>query len=206
MKASRLRKILGIVFLGVAAIAVSGIAPATEGSSKSFSLKDLPPIALENCIEVQKLLTRNPFSRIPNDYLLVTKYEEKSEDAGGINKGLIPGRALNIYLLRGVLLSKNHAIGIVHDSVLIVKISTVRADASGETVREWILIDSNGDRHIDKGIFRETVQRKGKSPIGLNEVAIPKDRLQRLQAYYEKAAMTLDARAAEGFREGCVTT
>jgi hypothetical protein len=206
MKASRLRKTLGIVFLGVAAIALSGIGPATEGSSKSFSLKDLPPIALENCIEVQKLLGRNPFSRIPNDYLLLTKYEEKSEEAGGVNKGLIPGRALNIYLLRGVLLSKNHAIAIVHDSVLIVKVSTIRADTSGETVREWILIDSNGDRNIDTGIFRETVPGKGKSPIVSNEVAIPKDRLRKLQTYYEKAARTLDARAAKGFREGCVTT
>jgi hypothetical protein len=206
MKASRLRRILGVVFLGAAAIAVSGIAPATELSSRSFSVKDLPPIALENCLEVQKLMGRNPFSSVPNDYLLVTKYEEKSEEAGGINKGLIPGRALNIYLLRGLLVSKNHAVAIVHDSVLIVKVSTTTADTSGETDREWILIDSNGDRNIDRGIFRETVRGKGKSPIGSNEVAIPKDHLQKLQAYYERAAMTLDARAAEGFREGCVTT
>jgi hypothetical protein len=206
MKASCLRRILGVVFLGAAAIAVSGIAPATEGSSKSFSLKDLPPIALENCIEVQKLMGRNPFSSVPNDYLLVTKYEEEPEEAGAVKKGLMPGRALNIYLLRGLLVSKNHAIAIVHDSVLIVKVSTTRAGTSGETVREWILIDSNGDRNIDRGIFRETVLGKGRSPIGSNEVAIPKDHLQKLQAYYEKAAMTLDARAAAGFSEGCVTT
>lgn len=206
MKTSRVSKIRGIVFLAAVLIALSEIAPAREDSSGSLSVKDLPPIVLEKCIEVQKLIGRNPFSHLPNDYLLVTQYEEKAEEAGAMKKGPIPGSALNLYLLQGFLVLENRHISIVHDSVLIVKVSTTVAKTSGETVREWILIDENGDQNVDRGIFRETVRGTGKGPSASNESAISRDHIQELQAYYEKAAVALETRAEEGLGDGCVIT
>lgn len=206
MKTFNFSMILAIVLLGAAAIAVSGIAPAKQKSPESFSAKELPPLVLEKCIEVQKLIGPNPSSPLPNDYLMVTQYQEKPEEAGTARKGLIPGRAMNIYLVQGVLVSENRHIALLHDSVLIVKVSTSEAKASGETVREWILIDENGDRNIDKGIFRETFAGMGKGLSGSHEVVIPRDRLQELQAYYDEAVATLDTRAAEGRSKDCVIT
>lgn len=204
MKAFRFSYIFAVFLFATVAIATLAVAPATGGPSKSYSPEHPPPIVLEKCIEVHRLLGPNPFSSIPNDYLLVTKYEEKPE--GAVKVGLIPGRALNIYLVQGILLLGNMHTGIVHDSELVVKLSTINAKTSRETIREWILIDENGDQHIDRGIFRETVREKGKVPNSSKEIAIPRDRLQRLQAYYEKAALTLEARAGQGRSKSCVVT
>lgn len=205
MKTSRYSRVLGILLLvGGLAIAVSKIAPATGRPLKPPSIKDLPPIVLEKCLGVQQVMTRNPFSFLPNDYLLVTKYVENPGKTTPIRKGLNPGRALDIYLLQGVLVWPNRGIGLVHDSVLIVKVSTTSKQTSRRTVREWILIDENGDQRIDKGIYRETVMGKGKSPIASIRVVIPRNLLEAFQAYYEKAVTTLDARAAEGPAGGCV--
>ena len=203
MKKFHFSNILGALIFVAAVLTVSKIAPAAGESSPSFSLKDLPPIVLEKCIEVQKFIGRNPFSPVDNDYLLVTKYEEKSGKAGDTNKGLIPGRAFNIYLVYNFLLSKKLETGIIRDSALVVKVSVTETGTSREIVREWILIDQNGDRNIDQGVFRETVRGKGQRVINSNEVAFPGDRLPELQAYYENAAVALDNRAAEGRAQGC---
>ena len=203
MKKFHFSNILGALIFVAAVLTVSKIAPAAGESSPSFSLKDLPPIVLEKCIEVQKFIGRNPFSPVDNDYLLVTKYEEKSGKAGDTNKGLIPGRAFNIYLVYNFLLSKKLETGIIRDSALVVKVSVTETGTSREIVREWILIDQNGDRNIDQGVFRETVTEKGQRVINSNEVAFPGDRLPELQAYYENAAVALDNRAAEGRAQGC---
>ena len=84
------------------------------------------------------------------------------------------------------------------------KVSVTETGTSREIVREWILIDQNGDRNIDQGVFRETVTEKGQRVINSNEIAFSRERLPELQAYYEKAAVTLDNRAAEGRARGCL--
>lgn len=206
MKTSRYSRVLGILLLvGCLVFAVSKIAPATGRTLKPPSIKDLPPIVLETCVGVQQVMTRNPFSFLPNDYLLLTKYEGNPGRTNPVRKGVNPGKALDMYLLQGVLVSPNREIGLVHDSVLIVKVSTISKQTSRKTVREWILIDENGDRSIDKGIYRETVTGKGKSPIASIRVVISRNLLRTFQAYFEKATATLDARAAEGPAGDCVT-
>jgi hypothetical protein len=206
MKTSHFLRILGIVFLACVAIVVSGIAPVRQGVRKSLSVKELPPIVLERCINVQKFIGRNPFSPMPNEYLLVTKYEEKPEEAGAVKESFTPGRALNIYLVHGLRVLKNLGTGIVHGTVLIVKVITTDVKSSCETVREWIFIDEDGDRNVDRGVFRETVREEGKGPIGWKETEFPPDRLNELQAYYEMTTMTLTSKAESGPTERCVIT
>lgn len=206
MKTFHFSKILLVFVFVAAAVILSGSAPTSEQPSASFSLKDLPPIELENCIAVQKVIAHNPFSPNANDYLLVTRYEEKSNETVAMREGLKPGSAFNMYLVYGVLVPVHQGIGIVHDTVLIVKVSAPDVESSRETVREWILIDENGDRKVDRGVFREAVREEGKSPVDPNEVAFPEDRLQELQAYYEAATVTLDGRAEKEPAEGCIAS
>jgi hypothetical protein len=141
---------------------------------------------------------------MPNDVLMVSKYEEKTDETGTMKGGPKPGRALNIYLVIGArVLPENQAIGIAHSSVLVVQISTTDANSSRETVRNDFT-DEDGDGTIDHAAFQETVTGKGKKPSSSNEVNFPEKRFQELQAYYEKAALVLKSRTREGFGEGCV--
>ena len=173
--------------------------------SETSAPQDLPPIVLEKCIKVQNAVSPNPFSTLPNDFLMLAKYEEKSDETGAMKDGLKPEKALNIYLLFGILVSpENQGKGIVHNSLLIVKVSTTNADSSRETVREWIFVDDDGDQNVDRGVYRETVIGKEKKPISTKKVNFPENRRQELQAYYKKAAKALANRTAEGLGENCV--
>jgi hypothetical protein len=194
----------GLVLFG-AVMMLSGSALAIKPPLQSFSLKDPPAIDLQKCIQVQNALGHNPFSPMPNDFLAVTKYEEKSDETGAMKGGLKPGRALNMYLAISAQVSpENPAIGIARSSILVVKISTLNAESSTETVRSWIFTDEDGDGTIDNAVFREDVAAEGKETIGSNTVNFPENRLQELQTYFEKAVLALKSRTKEGLGEGCV--
>jgi hypothetical protein len=66
---------------------LSGSALAMNQSPKSFSPQDPPPVVLEKCIQVQNAIGHNPYSPMPNDVLMVSKYEEKSDEPGATQKG-----------------------------------------------------------------------------------------------------------------------
>ena len=184
------------------AVMMSGSASPPGQSSAPSSWKDLPPIVLEDCIAVQKVIARNLLSSVPGDYFLVTTYEEKANESAAMGEDSTHRGALDVYLVYGVLLPENQGIGIVHHTALVVKVSTTDVESSTETFREWVLIDTNGDRKVDRGVFRETVTGEGKRES--KEVEFPEDRLQELQAYYEAVAGMLDSRAENGPAEGCV--
>jgi hypothetical protein len=197
-----------VLFAGVLLIPAGSIS-ATEQSldqpSESFSPIDPPPLVLEKCIGVQKVIRHNPFSPMPNSFLLVTQYEEKLHVPGAEQEGLKPGKALNMYLVLSVLVPpENQEIGIAQGTGLIVKVSTIDSDSARETIQEWILIDEDGDANVDRGFFRETVNGERENPIRSNEAKFPDDRLKDLQTYYEKAAQTLGSKAETGREEGCV--
>ena len=187
-----------VLFLSASALAI-------KRSPQSFSLRDPPAIDLQNCIQVKNAIGPNPNSPVPNDFLVVTKYEEKSDETGVMKEGLKPGRALNMYLVISALVSpENPAVGIAHGAVLEVKISILDANSSMETVRRWILSDENGDGTIDHADFREDVAVEGKGKISSNKMNFPDNRLQELQTYFEKAVLALKSRTKEGLGEGCV--
>lgn len=205
MKIFRHSKLPVVVFFASAAMLLSGSAFATDQPAESSSLKDPPTIELQKCIQVEQEVGRNPLSPIPNDFLMVTKYLEQSDETGTVKEGLKPGSALNMYLVLGFLVPpENQEIAIAHSTSLIVKLTTTEAESSRETIRRWILIDENGDRKVDSAVFRETVTGESKESISSSEVKFPVHRLQELQVYYDKAVLTLGSKAEEGGEEGCL--
>jgi hypothetical protein len=101
---------------------------------------------------------------------------------------------------------ENQESGVVHNTLLIVKLSTRNPSSSKETVREWIFVDEDGDRTVNGGVYRETVIEDGKEPITSTEVNFPENSLKKLQAYYERAALALKGRSEAALREACVIT
>jgi hypothetical protein len=193
-----------IFFLAGAVLIPMKISSAEDLGSGVASPMDPPAFLLEQCVQVQKLIQHNPASPMPNSFLLVTQYEERT-DQPEAPVAPRPDRAMNMYLVISVLVPpENQEIGIAQGMGLIVKLSAIDPESSTETVREWILIDNDGDAKIDGGLFRETVNGKGQQASAApNEIAFPEDRLQTLQIYYERASQALDRKAELGPDGGC---
>lgn len=205
MKIFRFLKMRMVVLAACTGMILSGSALAADQAPESPSLKDPPAIELQKCIQVQQDVGRNPLSPMPNEFLMVTKYIEKSDETGVMKEGLKPGRAFNMYLVLSFLVPpENQEIAVAHSMGLIVKVITTDAESSRETIRQWVLIDADGDRNVDSATFRETITGEGKEPISSNEVMFPVNRLRELQTYYEKAVLTLGSKAEKGDEEGCM--
>ena len=197
---------IGVLFAGVVMI-LSACALATDRFPVSSSLKDPPAIELQTCIQVQQAVSSNPLSPMPNDFLIITKYEEKSNEPGAMKKGLKPDSAFNMYLVLAFLAPpENQEVTITHGTVLIVKVITTQVVSSRETVHQWIFVDKDGDQNIDRAVFRETITEEAKEPVSKYEAKFPQDRLPEFQTYYEKAVLILSNKMEQGHEEGCLVS
>lgn len=203
MKTLRFLMIIVTMLIALPGCSLWGSMPAKDDSSGTFQAKDLPPLLLNQCVAVQKVVSKNPFSPAPNDFFLLTRYEENSVTAAQ-NEIPLRGKKLNIYGIQGFFITEVPSVGIVSNTALIVEISDTDDASSQETLQKWIIVDDNGDLKIDRAFFKETVSGKGEKPVGSHKAEFSRDRLAELQKYYDKANVSLAAGAAKKPFEQCI--
>jgi hypothetical protein len=153
-----------------------------------------PPIALQDCVPVERAIGKNPLSDAANDFALVTMYREKHGEPAKA-----PDNAL--YLVKGVLLDQEHQAQVVYFSALIVNVS--RKDHELRRVSYWVLADTKSDGKLDKAIYREKmVTSSGDETVDF-EAQATSEQIVILQAYYEDAIHKLNSKANSELPESC---
>lgn len=162
----------------------------------------LPPIALEECIIVDKVLAPNPLSPAENDFWMVLKYEEKEQIAG--ETGLNTGSALNLYLVTGLAILAEENVGLPYYQFLIVTFRDGRD--SSAAVQQWLLSDANNDGKLDNAKF-ERITLGSEGEHGQTEkMEIPSDQIQMFQEYFEKANRELNNKVENGNSNTCLAS
>lgn len=147
---------------------------------------DPPAIKLEECIRVNRFMGPNPYSSVPNDFALVTSYQEN-------HPGSAKAPDTSFYLLNSVLVDQQGQTGVVYFSSLIVNVSRPNDDA--RRVSFWVLADTDGNGKLDKAVFRESEISSNGEESRLSESVADVQQLATLQAYYEDAAGRLASKA-----------
>lgn len=151
----------------------------------------LPPIALEDCVVVDKVLAPNPLSSSDNDFWMVLKYEERDQSAG--KAGMNTGKSLNMYLVTGLAVLAEENVGLPYYQFLIVTFTD--GDDSSASVQQWLLSDADNDGRLDNAKFeRVTLGSEGETSQ-TEKVEIPVDQVQLFQDYFEKANRELNSKA-----------
>jgi hypothetical protein len=165
----------------------------------------LPALHFEECIEVTRIVERNPFLPFSNVLIAITAYQEKgAEEEADKNRERMVGKALNLYHLVGLLVIDDSPAAIPYHSSLIV--SSVDIQADSETVERWVLVDENNDGHLDKATFNKTLKSAGGGTIESNEVSIPENQVAEMQGFYDKATHDLSERHDSGPGSLCAAT
>ena len=118
------------------------------GIAHSAGWTDPPAIDMQECVQAHRFMGPNPYSAVPNDFALVTSYQETRADSTKT-----PDKAF--YLLNSVLVDQQHQTGVVYFSSLIVNLSR-GGEEHARQVWFWILADTDGDGKLDRAVFRET--------------------------------------------------
>jgi hypothetical protein len=158
---------------------------------------DPPAMDLEDCIRVNRFMGPNPYSSVPNDFALVTSYQEN-------HNGSATAPDTSYYLLNSVLVDQQGRTGVVYFSSLIVNVS--RPDDDARRVSFWVMADTNGDGRLDKAVFRESEVSSSGEETPLSESIADERRLTVLQAYYEDAAGRLASKADTEPSDTCLQT
>lgn len=160
--------------------------------------QNLPPIALEDCVMVDKVLAPNPLSGVENDFWMVLKYEEKDQSSGetGVMNN---GRSLNLYLVTGLAVLLEENLGLPYYQFLIVTFT----DGFSETVHQWLLSDTDNDGRLDTAKFEATLLGSDGEAIQTKKVEIPVDEIQQFQDYFERANRELNSKAENGTANQC---
>jgi hypothetical protein len=162
--------------------------------------QELPPLALEDCIAVDKVLAPNPLSSAENDFWMVLKYEENNQKAGGT--GLANNsKSLNMYLVTGLAVLPEERVGLPYYQFLIV--TFLDGEGSSETLQQWLLSDADNDGTLDKARFERTTLGSEGEPIQTEKVEIPFEQVQLFQAYFENANRELNSKAENGTTSQC---
>ena len=149
---------------------------------------DPPVMDMQECVQVQRFMGPNPYSSVPNDFSLVTAYQEN-----GPGSAQAPEKAF--YLLNSVLVDQQHETGVVYFSSLIVNIA--RTDHDTRRVSFWMLADTDGDGKLDKAVYRETETAGPGEEKTVSEAQATDDQLAVLQRYYDQASSKLNAKAED---------
>ncbi|PKN65702.1 MAG: hypothetical protein CVU57_09060 [Deltaproteobacteria bacterium HGW-Deltaproteobacteria-15] len=162
----------------------------------------LPPIALEDCIGVDKVLAPNPLSSSDNDFWMVLKYEERDQSAG--EAGMNTGKSLNLYLVTGLAVLAEENVGLPYYRFLIVTFRD--GDDSSASVQQWLLSDADNDGRLDNAKF-ERVTLGSEGETGQTEkMEIPVDQVQLFQDYFEKANRELNSKAENEDASQCLAS
>ncbi|RJR31243.1 MAG: hypothetical protein C4576_32115 [Desulfobacteraceae bacterium] len=194
------RKSLSIIFILLFGILMcyTGKAAALEAGT----WQELPPIALEDCIMVDRVLAPNPLSPAENDFWMVLKYEEKEQIAG--EKELNTGSVLNLYLVTGLAILAEENVGLPYYQFLIV---TFRDGGdSSAAVQQWLLSDANNDGRLDNAKFERITPGGGGEDGQTEKMDIPVDQIEIFQEYFEKANRELNNKAESGNSNTCLAS
>jgi hypothetical protein len=201
MGAVRIYKFL-MVFLIIGAAAV-WIPEA--GGEKHDQWQKVPKMVLQECVTAERSVEHNPLSRISNDFLVITSYEEYGHGASLGNR--IPeatkkARALNVYLVVGAYVVENEGLILVfHDISLVVSERVTPSNPRRAPIlRRWILVDQDGDGVLDKAVFSEGAEGTTGSQQGMD---IPSDQVASMQKYFEQAIRDLNKKASKGPADTC---
>lgn len=187
-------------------IFLAGIILSFSGSAKplaSENWQELPPLSLQDCIQVDKILAPNPFSQKMNEFWMVLKYEEQ---AGGISPdGVSPKRpagdmaeSLNMYLVTGLTLMSTEEMGVPYSFLIV-----ARTLADSKTVQQWLLSDTDNDGKLDKAKFEQIVRGEAGKTVQNGEVDIPSDQISPFQDFFEKAIQELSSKAESDPAQQC---
>jgi hypothetical protein len=202
MEAVRIYKFL-MVFLIIGAAAVW--IPDAAGQ-RHHEWQKLPKMVFQECVTAERSVEHNPLSRISNDFLVITSYEEYGHGAPRVNRkpdASGNAKALNVYLVVGVYVVENQGLLLVfHDISLVVSERVTPSGRSAKPVlRRWILVDQDGDGVLDKAVFSEGADETTGSQQGIN---IPSAKVPSLQKYFEQAVRDLNKKASKGPANACI--
>lgn len=171
----------------------------------SENWQELPPLSLQDCIQVDKILAPNPFSQKMNEFWMVLKYEEQAE--GNSSKGVSPKRpagdmaeSLNMYLVTGLTLMSPEEMGLPYSFLIVAK---TLAGSGSETVHQWLLSDTDNDGKLDKAKFEQIVRGEEGKTVQNGEVDIPADQISQFQDFFEKAIQELSYKAENDPAQQC---
>ncbi len=192
-------------------VLLTGFILVLTWNSKAFAPEDwqeLPPLTLQDCIQVDKVLARNPLSQTENDFWMVLKYEEKQKGSPIADLAEGPAeqniRSLSMYLVTGVAVLAEEDVGVPYYRFLIV--SFTQEGPTSETTQQWLLTDTNNDGKLDKARFEKIVKNARGQTTDLGEIEIPKEQIQRFQDFYEKASKELSSKAEEDVSKQCLVS
>jgi len=189
------------------AILIFGVVAAWNTNAAALKHKEwqkLPKLLLQECIAAEREVQHNPLSKLSNDLLVITAYREYRDD-GAVAKESPEAKgnteALNVYLMVGVLVSENRAEGIVRNISLVVTERVTDATGGAKPIlRQWILLDLDGDGVLDKAIFSEGHEKTHGSQDGVD---ISSEQMQSLQDYFVQAVHNLNKKVMEGPSIAC---
>jgi hypothetical protein len=209
MRKSSFFKILGIFALLVGA-SIPSVRSSLAAAPEDW--QDMPPLVLNNCIDIDKVLAPNPLSAKVNEFWMVLKYEEKDGESGK-TKGMDADHSLNMYLVTGLaLIAKEGAgseegIGLPYYQFLIVTLTNKGgSSSSSKIVLQWLLSDSNNDGKLDHAKFERIITDYRGEKINSEKMDIPIDQVQKLQDFYEKATRELNSKAEEETSSQCLVS
>ncbi len=188
-----------LILLGASLMIFSGETPALADDG----WREMPPLVLSDCIDIDKALVPNPLSPSWNDFWMVLKYEERDEGSGE-SRVLNPDQSVNMYLVTGLALMANEGLGLPYYQFLIV--TKTNGGSSSRTVQQWLLSDTDNDGKLDKAKFERTVVGQEGEMITSDKIEIPDDQVQGFQDFYEKAAGELNNRAESETPKECLAS
>lgn len=176
---------------------------STTGFAEEW--RDMPPLVLNDCINVDKVLAPNPLSSSINDFWMVLKYEEKDENSGE-TKLINPAQILNMYLVTGLALMASEGVGLPYYQFLIVTLINGNGESSSKTVYQWLLSDTDNDGRLDKAKFERTVTGNAGETMNLDKMDIPDEQVQGFQHFYEEATRELNSKAEDESPKQCLVS
>lgn len=192
------------IFLLILMIGGSLIVSSNSAALASEGWQDMPPLVLNDCIDVDKILAPNPLSSATNDFWMVLKYEEKNESSGETESMTAEQQSLNVYLVTGLALMANEGVGLPYYQFLIVTVTN--GDSSSKTVQQWLLSDTDNDGRLDKAKFEQTVIGTKGDIVKSDKIEIPGGQVQSFQAFYENATRDLNTKAENETPKQCMVS
>lgn len=193
---NRIAKRCAWVFL-VLSVGSIGSGPAFAESQ----WEELPTLVFQESVLVETVAAPNPYSRVENDFIVVTKYEEDGQKAGGTGKARAkrgPVKFTGVYLVTGLILMDDGNRGVPYHRSLVVSVRNTNSDSREQIVRQWILSDTDNDGKVDQGRFQRVVKKQDGERIPSDPVDISEDQVRNYQSYFEKAARDLNKMAEFG--------
>ena len=156
--------------------------------------RDPPVIEMDECIPVERSITKNPFSDAPHDFALVTKYQERGEQAAKTSDK-------TLYLVNGIFLHHARQSPVVYFTAVIIDITI--EDQGLRRISHWVLADTKSDGKMNRALFREKqVSNSGEESI-VSEVQGSEEEIAALQTYFERGDRNLNSKADGNLPENC---